>query len=120
LSALLPGRYRPLLSPGMTLRFAADGFPREMHALVIESVGDQIIGAREALRYLGRDAEDAVTLSASVVLVRARLRSGGFESEGARYRFHHGMLGRAETAVRRDSIAFTFVPGLRAFGHHGS
>jgi hypothetical protein len=29
------------------------------------------------------------------------------------------MQGRAETPVRRDSIAFTFVPGLRAFFEHG-
>ena len=36
-----------------------------------------------------------------------------FESQGARYRFHHGMQGWAESAVRHDSIAFTFVPGLK-------
>jgi multidrug efflux pump subunit AcrA (membrane-fusion protein) len=120
LTALLPGRYRPLLAPGMTLRFSADGFPREVHALVIERVADQIIGPTEALRYLGRDAADAVALNGSVVLVHARLPSRDFKSEGALYRFHHGMQGRAETAVRSDSIAFTFVPGLRAFFEHGS
>ena len=59
LTALLPGRYRPLLAPGMSLRFVADGFPREVHALVIERVADQIVGPTEALRYLGRDAADA-------------------------------------------------------------
>jgi membrane fusion protein (multidrug efflux system) len=119
LTALLPGRYRPLLAPGMTLRFSADGFPREVHALVIERVADQIIGPTEALRYLGRDVADAMALSGSVVLVHARLPSRAFKSEGALYRFHHGMQGRAETPVRRDSIAFTFVPGLRAFFEHG-
>jgi multidrug resistance efflux pump len=119
LTALLPGRYRPLLAPGMKLRFVADGFPREVHALSIERVADQIVGPTEALRFLGRDAAGAVALSGPVVLVHARLPSRAFSSDGALYRFHHGMQGHAEVAVRHDSIALTFVPGLRAFIHHG-
>jgi multidrug resistance efflux pump len=114
LTALLPGRYRPLLAPGMTLRFVADGFPREVHALTIERVGDQIVAPTEALRFLGRAAADDLPLSGSVVFVRAQLPTTAFKSEGALYRFHHGMQGRAETAVRSDSIAFTLIPGLRA------
>jgi multidrug efflux pump subunit AcrA (membrane-fusion protein) len=119
LTALLPGRYRPRLARGMTLRFTADGFPREVHRLLIERVGDQIVGPSEALRFLGRDSVDAVALSGPVVLVDALLPAREFSSEGARYRFHHGMQGRAETAVRSDSIAFTFVPGLRQLVDHG-
>jgi membrane fusion protein (multidrug efflux system) len=118
LTALLPGRYRPLLARGMTLRFTADGFPREVHKLQIERVGDQIVGPSEALRFLGRDSVDAVSLSGPVVLVDALLPAREFTSEGARYRFHHGMQGRAETAVRNDSIAFTFIPGLRQLVDH--
>jgi membrane fusion protein (multidrug efflux system) len=117
-TALLPGRYRPLLARGMKLRFVADGFPRAVHALVIERVADQIVGPSEALRFLGRDAAGALALNGPVVLVHARLPSREFVSQGARYRFHHGMQGQAETAVRRDSIAFTFVPGLRALVGH--
>jgi membrane fusion protein (multidrug efflux system) len=115
LTALLPGRYRPLLARGMRLRFIADGFPRVVHQLVVERVGDQVIGPTEALRLLGRDLADALPLDGSVVLVNARLPSRSFESEGERYDFHHGMLGRAECAVRRESIAFALVPGLRSF-----
>ncbi len=113
LTALLPGRYRPLLARGKSLRFVADGFPRAIHELEIERVGDQVVGPGEALRYLGRDSADGVALDGSVVLVHARLPGRIFASEGATYRFHHGMQGRAETAVRHDSIAFTFLPGLR-------
>ena len=113
LTALLPGRYRPLLARGMTLRFRADGFTREVHELVIDRVGDQSIGPSEALRFLGRDSVDVLAVSGSVVLVEARLPASEFESEGQTYRFHHGMQGWAETAVRRDSIAYTFIPGLR-------
>jgi multidrug efflux pump subunit AcrA (membrane-fusion protein) len=111
LTALLPGRYRPLLSRGMQLRFIADGFPREVHRLVIERVGDQIIGPTEAMRYVGSE----LPLPGPVVLVQARLPSRTFTSEGRPYSFHHGMQGHAECAVRRDSLAFTLVPGLRSF-----
>ena len=113
LTALLPGRYRPRLARGMTLRFTADGFPRVVHALRIARVGDQIVGPGEALRFLGRDSVDAVALDGPVVVVEATMPAREFKSEGALYRFHHGMQGRAETAVRSDSIAFTFIPGLR-------
>ena len=113
LTALLPGRYRPRLAPGMRLRFTADGFPRVVHALTIARVGDQIVGPGEALRFLGRDSVDAVALDGPVVVVEATIPAREFKSEHAFYRFHHGMQGRAETAVRSDSIAFTFVPGLR-------
>jgi membrane fusion protein (multidrug efflux system) len=111
-TALLPGRYRPLLHPGMELRFVADGFQRAVQALKIERVGDQIVGASEAARYLGRDLGGSLQLAGPVVLVHARLDDLEFESEDERYRFHHGMHGRAESVVRQDSIAFTFVPGL--------
>lgn len=118
LTALLPGRYRPLLGKGKRLRFVADGFPRALHELTIERVGDQVVAPAEALRFMGRDASESVALDGPVVLVHARLPGRVFASEGASYRFHHGMQGRAETAVRSDSIAFTFVPGLRiAFDH---
>jgi membrane fusion protein (multidrug efflux system) len=113
LTALLPGRYRPLLERGMRLRFVADGFPRQIHEVTIERVGDQIVGPTEALRFLGRDRADTVPLAGPVVLVHARLAGREFVAEGGRYRFHHGMQGRAETSVRRESIAYTLVPGLR-------
>ncbi len=116
LIALLPGRYRPLLSPGKRMRFVADGFPREIHGLSIESVGDQIIGPADAARFLGLDS--ALQLEGPVVLVQARLLQRAFSSEGAVYRFHHGMRGHAESAVRHDSIAFTFVPGLKQVMTH--
>jgi membrane fusion protein (multidrug efflux system) len=118
LTALLPGRYRPLLEKGKRLRFVADGFPRALHEVAIERVGDQVVGPSEALRFIGRDGE-AVALDGPVVLVHARLPGRVFASEGAAYRFHHGMQGRAETAVRHDSIAFTFIPGLRLVFDHG-
>lgn len=118
LMAMLPGRYRPLLRPGARLRFVAEGFPREVHGLVIERVGDQIIGPLDAARYLGLDQSAAAQLQGPVVLVQARLPKLSFTSEGGTYRFHHGMRGFAESAVRHESIAFTFVPGLKQVFSH--
>ena len=113
LTVLLPGRYRPLLARGMRLRFVADGFARQAHLLTIERVGDQIVGPSEALRFLGRDQIDTMPLTGPVVLVQARISSLEFKADDAVYRFHHGMQGHAEVAVRHESIAFTLVPGLR-------
>jgi len=118
LMAMLPGRYRPLLRPGLTMRFVADGFQREVHGLQIERVGDQIIGPLDAARYLGLDQATATQLTGPVVLVQARLPKLSFSSEGGNYRFHHGMRGQAESAVRHESIAFTFVPGLKQVFSH--
>jgi multidrug efflux pump subunit AcrA (membrane-fusion protein) len=118
LMAMLPGRYRPLLRPGARLRFVAEGFSREVHGLVIERVGDQIIGPLDAARYLGLDQSAAAELLGPVVLVQARIPQLSFTSEGGTYRFHHGMRGSAESAVRHESIAFTFVPGLKQVFSH--
>jgi multidrug efflux pump subunit AcrA (membrane-fusion protein) len=118
LTAMLPGRYRPLLRPGGRLRFVADGFPREVHGLLVERVGDQIIGPLDAARYLGLDDNTAMQLQGPVVLVQARLPKLSFTSEGGTYRFHHGMRGQAESAVRHENIAFTFIPGLKQVFTH--
>lgn len=113
-TAMLPGHHRPRLSPGMDLRFVADGFERVPQMLTIERVGDQIVGASEAARFLGRDLAASLPMaSGSVVLVHARLDRLEFESDDQVYRFHHGMHGRAETSVRHESLAYTFIPGLK-------
>lgn len=111
--ALLPGRYRPLLRGGAALRFDLDGFQRRAHELRVDHVGDQIIGPHEAARYLGRDMADAVALDGPVVLVSASLAEATFRADGERFQFAHGMHGRAETIVRTEPLAFTFVPGLK-------
>jgi multidrug resistance efflux pump len=111
--ALLPGRYRPLLKPGAKLRFELDGFHRRAQELTVLDVGDQIVGPAEAVRYLGRDQADALQLTGPVVLVQASLPSGGFESDGERFEFAHGMQGKAETIVRNEPVAYAFLPGLK-------
>jgi membrane fusion protein (multidrug efflux system) len=114
-TALLPGRYRPMLHPGDKLRFHVDGFNHVAHELEIQSVGEQIVGPNEAKRFVGRDLSDALSISGPVVLVQASLPSSNFEMDGQRYDFASGMFGKAEAAVRNEIIAFAFVPSLKAW-----
>jgi membrane fusion protein (multidrug efflux system) len=112
-TALLPGRYRPYLAPGKQLRFELDGFARRSQLLTIAHVGEQIIGPGEAGRYLGRDVADALSVSGPVVLVEAGLPRTSFEADGQKFAYAHGMLGKAESPVRSERIAFVFIPALK-------
>jgi multidrug resistance efflux pump len=114
-TALLPGRYRPMLHPGDKLRFSVDGFHHVNHELVIESVAEQIVGPNEARRYVGRDLSDAFNITGPVVLVQAQLPSSNFMMDGQQYDFASGMFGKAEAVVRNEVIAFAFVPSLKAW-----
>ncbi|HEY2749690.1 MAG TPA: HlyD family secretion protein, partial [Polyangia bacterium] len=116
LTAVLPGRYRPQLKPGMPLRFELDGDRYRYHDLTIESVGDDVVGPAEVRRFLGADAADTVEVKGPLVLVRARLeprlRQGGQAS-----RYFDGLPGRVDVKVRSESILVGLVPALRAVRH---
>jgi membrane fusion protein (multidrug efflux system) len=112
-TALLPGRYRPLLHAGAKLRFEIDGFHLLTHELRIQQVGAQIVGPAEAARFVGRDLADAFSISGPVVLVQATLPRTSFVMEGQNYDFATGMLGKAEAVVRNEAIAYSFLPSLK-------
>ncbi|HKU38086.1 MAG TPA: HlyD family secretion protein [Polyangiales bacterium] len=111
--ALLPGRYRPLLHAGDSLRFAADGFHELTHELTVTRVGQQIVGPAEAARFVGRDLADAFSIAGPVVLVQASLPLTSFSLDGQRYDCSNGMFGKAEAAVRNEPIAYAFLPSLK-------
>jgi membrane fusion protein (multidrug efflux system) len=112
-TALLPGRYRPLLHAGDKLRFEVDGFQRLTQELTVTRVGDQIVGPSEAARYIGRDLADAIAVAGPVVLVQASLPSRSFALDGQRYEFSSGMFGKAEALVRNEALAYAFLPSLK-------
>ncbi|CAM3113759.1 HlyD family efflux transporter periplasmic adaptor subunit [Corallococcus sp. ZKHCc1 1396] len=120
LLALFPGSWRPQLLPGMTMRIELDGFRYEYQDVVIEQVGDQIIGPTEARRYLGPELSDALKLEGSIVLVRARLPARTFVRDGRTFTFFDGMPVRAEARVRTESILLTLVPGIKELLPHGT
>ncbi|MFP2928995.1 efflux RND transporter periplasmic adaptor subunit [Pyxidicoccus sp. 3LG] len=113
LLAFLPGYYRPFLKQGMPLRVELDGFHYAYQTLTIDSVGDQIIGPTELRRYLGADLADAISLEGPIVLVKARLPSASFLSEGKVFNYFDGMPARAESRVRAESIMLVLFPGLK-------
>jgi multidrug resistance efflux pump len=118
LVALLPGGYRPQLEPGRPLRVELDGFNHEYHMFTIESVGDQIVGPAEIRRFLGPEISDALQLNGPMVVVRARIPSPTFTSNGRTFNYFDGMLARADSRVRKERILVALIPGLKgALGH---
>ena len=121
--ALLPGQFRPMVEPGMKLRFALEGYPQVASALEVESVGEEAIGPQEARRYLGRELGDALPAGlpseGSLVLVRARLPERHFRFDGRTYGFHEGLPGRVDVKVRSQRLITLLFPALRALTGRG-
>lgn len=112
--ALLPGDDRPRIDVGMTLVFEIDGYRDAEQALRIDHVYEDVIGPAEALRVLGPEIAADLSISGPVVLVRATLPEGDFESKSTRYHYHDGMRGHADVEVRSHSLLEALVPSLEA------
>lgn len=119
--AVLPGEYRPLLRRGMTMRLSLRGFPYFYHDVLIDAVGDEVVGANEVKRALGPTVNDTFSPEGALVLVEGHLSGREFEIDGRRLAYFHGMQGTAEVAVRSERIIVALIPALEAiFGHHDS
>ncbi|AKF82290.1 membrane fusion protein, multidrug efflux system [Myxococcus fulvus] len=118
LLAFLPGYYRPFLRPGMSLRVELDGFRYDYRELVIDSVGEQLIGPAELQRYLGPGLADTVETTGPIVLVRAAIPSRTFAVNGRMLGYFDGMPARAQAAVRAEPIFVTLIPGLKVLLPH--
>jgi membrane fusion protein (multidrug efflux system) len=111
-TALLPGKDRPLLEPGNQMLVELVGY-RDVHQTIpIESVDDEVVGPQEASRFLGQQLQGSIPIDGPVVLVRGRLPRRSFVLEDTSYDYHDGMAARAEVAVRRRSILRALVPAL--------
>lgn len=111
--ALLPGRARPLVHPGMPLRMALPGFEGAAREAVIVSVGAEVVGPAQAVRTLGIEAADAVSVEGPAVVVRAQLADDAFDDGGRALPYVHGMTGEATVRVRSEPVIVALVPGLR-------
>ncbi len=111
LTAVLPGRYRPLLQTGQTLRFSLDGNPHEYEDVVIERVGSEVVGPSEVRRYLS--LSDGISLDGPSVLVHGSLPHE-FRARGTSFRYSHGLTGRVDVRVREEPIVLALFPTLRA------
>lgn len=113
LVAALPGHYRPLLQPGMTVHLELTGYDAHAQALTIEAVGDEVIGPSAVERLLGKDRAQALTIAGPAVLIRAALPESSFAAGSRRYPYFDGMAGMVEVRVRSQSLLTTLIPGLR-------
>jgi hypothetical protein len=113
--AFLPGEDRPLLKRGMPLRMEIQGYKYAYQQLVVDAVGDEVVGPAEARRFLGDEIADAVTFTGPVVKVEAHLPSGSFEADGKVRQYHDGMLANAEVRIRSERVLVTLIPALKAF-----
>lgn len=112
--AVLPGNYRPRLKPGMPLRLQMMGFAHSYSEVLINSIGDQVVGPAEIRRFLPTELADTLPIQGPVVLVTAQLPSQTFEAEGKTYDYFDGMQGVAEARIQSKSILVTLLPGLEA------
>lgn len=111
---LFPGHYRPLLGDAETeLYLELAGFPDTRQRVEIRSVADEVVGPVEAMRYLGRDREGALTPSGPVVVVVSELPSETFVSDETEYRVYDGMQGVLEVELRSATLIETLIPALK-------
>ncbi len=112
--AMLPGHYRPLIEPGMPIRLELRGHRYAYQRLVIDRIGNEVLGPAEVRRFLGASVGDAVPLNGPLVLAYARLPDETFESGGRAYEYHDGLQGTVEVRVRKESLLSAVLPGLKA------
>jgi membrane fusion protein (multidrug efflux system) len=114
LVAMVPADYRPMLRPGLEMRFELDGFRYEYADVRVEEVSAEAIGSNEVARLLGAERDGAIKLDpGGKVFVTGRLPAATFTSEGQPYGYFDGLTGTAEVRVRRESILVTLIPALR-------
>ncbi|MCH9684803.1 MAG: HlyD family efflux transporter periplasmic adaptor subunit [Deltaproteobacteria bacterium] len=110
--ALVPGRYRPALEVGQALTLALDGFPTAPQRLTVTSVSEQVVGTREIHRIVGPEIADALPAQGPMIIVEAELPADTIEADGRTWTLHEGMVGRADIAVRHQSVAHLLFPQL--------
>jgi membrane fusion protein (multidrug efflux system) len=113
LIAFLPGGDRPQIESGMSLRLELLGFDYAYQDVVVETISEGVVGPNEAKRMLGPQLADTLPIGGGVVMVRARLPTRTFVSDGTEYPYHDGMGGVAEVRMRDETILEMLVPALK-------
>jgi membrane fusion protein (multidrug efflux system) len=101
-----------MLKRGMPLRFALDGYPHVARHLVVEAVGDEVVGPSEVRRYLGQELGDTLPMEGSLVLVRARLDQPTFAWKGQSFRYYDGIPGKVDVRVRSVRLINMLFPAF--------
>ncbi len=118
IDVLLPGSYRPLLAPGMEVRFKIDGYADVELLLTVSEVSRQVISPQLASRIVEPSASRIEPTAggaagrSGLVIVRAELPAGAFDSQGRRYPYFDGMTGVAELRVRKRRLVVDWLRSL--------
>jgi len=112
-TALLPGQIRPKLHRGQRMKLELQSYPTYRGDVVIDEVGDQIIGPGEAKRLLGPDAAESFGIDGPLVVVRGRLVSPAVGVKAPRPRYYDGMVGKVEVQIGSQSVLARLIPSLR-------
>jgi membrane fusion protein (multidrug efflux system) len=112
--AMIPGHFRPQLAPGMSLRLELDGYRYAYRDVIIDAIGDEIVGPAELKRFLGPELADTMEVQGPTLLVQAHLPSNTFRARGQELHYYDGMRATAEVRIRAASLLVTLVPGLRS------
>lgn len=113
-TAVISGRYRPLIHAGMPMRLELQGYPYSYITVTIDAVSDDIVSAAEARRYLRQSNADIVVGQDPVVFVTAELPRRSFVFGERELKLHDGMQANVEVAVRSERLLLSFIPGLRS------
>jgi biotin carboxyl carrier protein len=116
--AMLPGHARPLLQAGTELRLELTGYKYAYRDVVVQSVGDEIVGPAEVRQYLGQEIADAVPIAGPAVLVKAQLPSNTFRADGRSLSYYEGMLGTVDAQLRRQPMILSIIPALKSVFRH--
>lgn len=115
---LFPGRQRPELAMGQSLRLELAGYAYVYHDLVIQHIDDEVIGPQEVRRTLGPEIADSISVPGPVVVVHASLPSPSFEAGGRTYSYHDGMAGIALARIRSERLLTMLLPSVRLLTHN--
>ena len=97
---------------GQILQLKLPGYQKAHERLKITSVGEEVIGPREARRFLGDKNGDSLPTKGSVVIVRAKLERKTFKARDKTYEYHDGMTAMAEVSVKSRRVLAALVPAL--------
>ena len=111
--AVFPGRYRPQARVGAQLRLEFVGYPFSYQTVTIASLGEEVVGPKEARRIVGSEQADSIAIDGPVFVAKGQLASDGFTVDGIKYGYFDGLVATAQVKLRGEPILVMLVPGLR-------
>jgi membrane fusion protein (multidrug efflux system) len=111
--AIFPGRYRPQARVGSQMRLEFVGYPFSYQSVTVLSLGEEVVGPKEARRIVGSEQADSIAIDGPVFVAKAVLPSDGFSVDRVKYGYFDGLVATAQVKLRGEPILVMLIPGLR-------